>query len=340
MAYHIRSLKRCLFCSTLCFFFFCALLVTLILNAETIRADGEPQEQKDGGNRTPIPLTKLLNVDDEELKKRMVSLFGFIDKDNSKTLTKEEIISWVQFLRKRVNERQGLLELKSIDKDGDGKVSFEELKAAQLESDEPLDEQASEDLMKRFKAVDKNGDGFLSVEEMTLFLYPANDPELLAIEIEYIFEAHDKDKDRHISVEEFMHSDQSDEELSEAEKTQLMEQFKMIDKDGDGLISENEIKEAVADPGHQEAETAAGQLVKDSKDEVITEEEWVLNHQKYAASALTDNGELIRFPEDYAAGLPFKNVQKRDDGEHDGARKEDEADTEDEHEDEAVHEEL
>lgn len=286
--------------------------MTIILNlskkCEGKNVENSPNTVEENEEAEDKRLEKLLYLEKSEMKNRMNLLFDFIDSDKNGGLNKVELVSWAERIKKQVNIKHGVSELEAADKDNDKKISFEELKAAHLDTDE-TDAKSIEDLKRRFEVVDKDKNNYLDASEMAILLNPATDEKLVSLEIELILEAHDKDGNRLLSLSELTSIDSTD-ELSAEELNQLRAEFKTYDVNEDGFVSEDEIKQVVASTGGTDVEKSVDEMFTNSTDTVISREEWEKNYQKYIISVATDSGELLRFPEDYNFSLPFKNVQK------------------------------
>lgn len=51
------------------------------------------------------------------------------------------------------------------------------------------------------------------------------------------------------------------------------------------------------------------EFTKDLKDGKVNKDEWEKDFETFAVSMLTDNGEVLRFPEDYKGiDFPFKTI--------------------------------
>ncbi|KAL8437655.1 hypothetical protein ACSSS7_000812 [Eimeria intestinalis] len=119
--------------------------------------------------------------------------------------------------------------------------------------------------------------------------------------------AQDKDGDRAISLEEFLTNEGG--ALSESEKEELKKEFSSYDKNGDGKVDEEELRAVIRDPHAHDLEQMLEALKKEMKEGKITKDEWSEGFESFAVSVLTDNGELLRFPEEYEGlQLPFKGI--------------------------------
>jgi Ca2+-binding EF-hand superfamily protein len=118
----------------------------------------------------------------------------------------------------------GIERFKQIDTNKDGKISFEELKAARPKMTQEA-----------FKKLDKNGDGFLTPNEMP------KHPPLAAL-----IQKADADKDGKVTFDE----------LKVVMPRLTQERFKELDKNGDGVLTK---EDAPQRPGPQAGAGQRGQ---------------------------------------------------------------------------------
>eukprot|EP00922_Rhytidocystis_sp_ex-Travisia-forbesii_P008167 GHVS01012030.1.p1 GENE.GHVS01012030.1~~GHVS01012030.1.p1 ORF type:complete len:370 (+),score=85.67 GHVS01012030.1:139-1248(+) len=253
-------------------------------------------------------LKSMLGMEPAEMKKRSDLVFEFMDTNKDGVLDDEEIRVWMAKIKESVQKKQVLVEMESIDKNGDNKVTFEEMQAAYADADGGnVNEDTLTELRKRFHTVDKNNDGALSLDEIGLLMNPGQDEELMKLEIDEILNAQDKDHDRRISFDEFM---SAEENASPEDAEQFRTEFDSYDTNKDGFIDENEIRQVVAEPHQQEITESAKELRKLAVDGELTRAYWSDKFHKFVISAATDNGELLRYPKEYGLGLPFDDLPK------------------------------
>ncbi|CEM24044.1 unnamed protein product [Vitrella brassicaformis CCMP3155] len=153
-----------------------------------------------------------------EIEERMSKLFPVLDKDGDGKLTKKEMSEWLKRLHPQVQMRQSNLEFDAIDKDKSGFVDLSELHDAYFGEDEAAAAEGKEDIALRFKTVDKDGDGKLTVEEFKKLLHVGEDPALMKVEIDEILKQQDTDGNRQISFAEFKGQEASEEDEESMKK--------------------------------------------------------------------------------------------------------------------------
>lgn len=272
--------------------------------------EGIKHSNDDLSSNGDLPISKLektLSMSHSEMKNRMKFVYEAIDPAGT-GIDKVKLVAWIERVRAEVQLKQGIAELETVDKNNDGYASFDEVRESHLEADDGSPK-ANEELKRRFDVVDKNHDGLLDAHEISIFINPAADESLINVEIDMIMEVHDKNVDQLLSIEELMSTET--EELTEDEKSQIKSEFDSYDLDKDGFVSKHEIKEVILKAGKFDYDAAAEKILMGQ--EVIDRHEWIDNYHKYIISAATDEGELIRFPQDYNLSLPFSNIGKTPD---------------------------
>jgi len=139
----------------------------------------------------------------------------------------------VEILKKELNypQEKALHFVKTFDKNNDGRLSSAELSAFRKKIDD-----AKLTLVPKFKEFDKDGNGFITLEEASIILQkePFHFP---AERIPRLLKRFDKDSNGKLDIEEFAGF------YSEAKATndEISAQFSKLDKDGNGVLSPDEI---------------------------------------------------------------------------------------------------
>lgn len=121
-------------------------------------------------------------------------------------------------------------------------VSVNKLKQAALQFiASQLSEDEISDLIDIFNSIDKNGDGEISLQEFKESVNSLS-PQT-AKEIEAIFKKVDSDRNGSINYTEFIAATMSQKIYLREDK--IHQAFKLFDKNGDGMITADEIKEVL-----------------------------------------------------------------------------------------------
>ena len=109
-----------------------------------------------------------------------------------------------------------------------------------------LSEKDIERLGELFKQVDINHDGYITVEELKVALENQKEKTSL-IELRSLMDYIDTDKNGKINYTEFVASCLDNSLIYKEENLKMG--FKMLDKDGNGVVSSQELKEVIAQFG-------------------------------------------------------------------------------------------
>ena len=154
---------------------------------------------------------------------------------------------------------------------------------------------------RRWSQADIDGDGALDKDEFVLFLHPEEDARMHIVVIEETLEDVDRDGDGRISESEYI----ADMYAPEDEHSQYVpewvtrerEQFRTYrDKNKDGYLDNNEIKEWIVPTDYDHAEAEAKHLMREAdknKDGILTKEEIVENYDVFVGSQATDFGDAL-----------------------------------------------
>ncbi|XP_062592137.1 calumenin-like isoform X2 [Saccostrea cucullata] len=242
----------------------------------------------------------------EESKERLGIIVGKIDKDGDGKITEQELKDWIQYVQKRYIITDTDRMWKDHDVEAD-KLSWASYKKRTYGSeDDPTDEDSStfsyKDMIerdeRRWKAADKDGDGFLNKEEFADFLHPEEAEHMRDIVVKETMEDIDKDKDGFISLEEYigdMWPDKNEEEPDWV-KTERETFASQRDKNGDGKMDLEEVKNWIIPPDYDHSEAEAKHLISESdsnKDGKLSKDEILEHYDLFVGSQATDFGEAL-----------------------------------------------
>ncbi|CAD8066872.1 unnamed protein product [Paramecium sonneborni] len=109
-----------------------------------------------------------------------------------------------------------------------------------------ITQQEQDELNKTFKAIDKNGDGKLSRQELIDgYTQVTNNQELAIIQVDHIMELVDINRSGEVDFTEFLIAAMNQEKFLSVQK--MEQAFKVIDLDGDNYISKAELQNVMGD---------------------------------------------------------------------------------------------
>lgn len=157
--------------------------------------------QEDDKDPEDVPFSmSLLN---SEQKKRLESSFSIFDTDGSGLITLAEVANIFRLLGVQTSDLELELLVKSIDKNNDGLVQFEEFALMWWER-EKINAEADwdTDLEYSFQLLDLNGSGDISAQELRKVLTSIGQ-KMTDAEVDAMLAESDVDNDGSISLEEF-----------------------------------------------------------------------------------------------------------------------------------------
>lgn len=248
----------------------------------------------------------------EESKKRLAIIVDKIDRDFDSKISREELKAWIQYTQRRYINEDVDRQWFTHNSNNKETIAWEEYKKmvygfmddmepSELEKD---DEGFSyKDMIRRdqrrWGIADTNGDNGLNKEEFTNFLHPEDAPHMKEIVVVETMEDIDKDKNGVISLDEYigdMYRGVSDEEEPDWVKNER-EQFENYrDKNKDGHMDPEEVKQWIIPPDFDHAEAEAKHLVLESdadSDGYLTKDEIMNKYDLFVGSQATDFGEAL-----------------------------------------------
>ncbi|XP_012250565.1 calumenin [Athalia rosae] len=248
----------------------------------------------------------------EESRRRLGIIVDKIDKDQDGLVTQEELKDWIKYTQQRYIQDDVERQWTTHNTENKDKLPWKEYRSMvygfmdDTDTDQP---EKSEDNFsyaamlnrdrRRWTVADKDGDDALTREEFSGFLHPEETDGMRDVVVLETMEDIDKDGDGKISVAEYigdMYRGGADEEEPEWVKNER-EQFSTYrDKDGDGSMDAEEVKNWIipADFDHAEAESRHLIYEADSDaDQKLTKEEILEKYDIFVGSQATDFGEAL-----------------------------------------------
>lgn len=152
---------------------------------------------------------------------------------------------------------------------------------------------------RRWSVADRDGDDALTKAEFTDFLHPEESPYMRDVVVSETVEDIDKDNDGKVSVEEYIGDmyratdDESDEPDWVKHERETFKTFR--DKDGDGSLNNDEVKDWIIPQDFDHAEAESKHLIYEAdsdSDEKLTKEEILNKYDVFVGSQATDFGEF------------------------------------------------
>lgn len=153
---------------------------------------------------------------------------------------------------------------------------------------------------RRWSVSDRNGDDFLNRTEFVEFLHPEESPRMRDIVVAETMEDIDKDNDGKVSVDEYIgdmfRGSEDDEEEPEWVRNERDTFMKFRDKDQDGFMNYEEVKDWIIPADFDHAEAEARHLIYEADsdaDEKLTKDEVLEKYDLFVGSQATDFGEAL-----------------------------------------------
>lgn len=152
---------------------------------------------------------------------------------------------------------------------------------------------------RRWSVSDRDGDDALTKTEFTDFLHPEESPYMRDVVVAETVEDIDKDNDGKVSVEEYIGDmyratdDEADEPDWVKHERETFKTFR--DKDGDGSLNNDEVKDWIIPQDFDHAEAESKHLIYEAdsdSDEKLTKEEILNKYDVFVGSQATDFGEF------------------------------------------------
>jgi len=250
----------------------------------------------------------------EESKEKLGKLFHKVDEQvlADGFVTEEELKKWIQYTQNRYIREDSEKQMKENDQDKDGSVTWEEYKKTTygfLDDDENEHEHYAEMLDRdehRFKLADKEKDNKLSLDEFGAFLHPESHDHMKGIVVNETLQDIDKDRDGYISLEEYLGDLWPEEDRAKGEepdwvKTEREQFTEYRDKNKDGKMDPEEVKDWILPPDYDHVSSEAKHLLSESDtngDGKISKEEMVDKYDLFVGSQATDFGEIFKTKEE------------------------------------------
>ncbi|XP_007436196.2 reticulocalbin-2, partial [Python bivittatus] len=223
-----------------------------------------------------------------------------------------ELSSWIQQSFKHYVVEDAKQQFNQYDKDGDGRVSWEEYniqmydRVIDFEDDTTLEDAEEESFRqlhlkdkKRFQKANKDGAPGLDLDEFIAFEHPEEADYMKEFVIQEALEEHDKDGDGFVSIKEFLGDYRRDPTAREDPEWIVVEKDRFrndYDKDKDGQLDPKELLTWVVPNNEGIAQEEAVHLLDEMDldgDRKLTENEILENQDLFLNSEATDYGRQL-----------------------------------------------
>lgn len=250
----------------------------------------------------------------EESRRRLGLIVDKIDSDKDGFIDMSELKAWIQFTQRRYIDDDVNRQWKQHNPDNNETIHWETYRKTVYGF---MDEMDPNDLDKedngfsykslltrdrrRWSVADKNGDDKLNKEEFAAFLHPEEKPQMQDVVLSETIEDIDKDNDGKISIDEYIgdmykSSEGGDEEEPDWVKNERDVFAQYRDRDSDGLMDREEVREWITPKDFDHAEAEARHLVFEAdsnSDEKLTKQEILDKYDLFVGSQATDFGEAL-----------------------------------------------
>lgn len=251
------------------------------------------------------------NLTPEQSKERLAKLLPVLDKDIDGFITEEELKEHIKFMQKRyiLKDVERTWSNFGDNKTASGKLSWADYRQTLYGPEDSTDEMAPEYAQmltrdeRRWKLADKNKDNTLDKEEYSCFTHPEDCDHMKDVIVTETVEDIDKNKDGAVDIEEYIgdmyrpsdHPDQKGEPDWVAAERDMFKTYR--DKNGDGKLDNEELKEWIMPTGFDHAEAEAKHLLQlsdDNKDGKLSKDEVLSHYDAFVGSQVTDYGEQLQ----------------------------------------------
>ncbi|XP_054153759.1 calumenin-like [Oppia nitens] len=290
------------------------------------KQDEHLHESSDGNHNTDYDHKAFLGEDadefdqlsPEESKERLAKIVDKIDKNSDGLVTTDELKEWIHYTQNKyiiddvdrqwkshTGDDDSMTQLLWIDYKNRTFGFLEDMTVNSVSDVNTYKEMLKRD-ERRWKLADRNQDNSLSKSEFLDFLHPEEAQHMRDVVVDETLEDIDKDGDGRISVDEYI----TDMYAPDASADQVpdwvireKQQFKDIrDKNKDGFMDRDEIREWVLPPDYDHSEAEAKHLIAESdtnKDGKLTKDEILNSYDVFVGSQATDFGEALLRHEEF-----------------------------------------
>lgn len=249
----------------------------------------------------------------EESRRRLGIIVDKIDEDKDGFINMSELKNWIKFTQRRYIEDDVDRQWRQHNPSNNETLHWEVYRKTVygfMDEMDPQDLDKDSDSLsyramltrdrRRWSVSDRDGNDFLTKAEFVEFLHPEESPRMRDIVVSETMEDIDKDNDGKVSVDEYIgdmfRATEDGEEEPEWVRNERETFTKFRDKDGDGYMNYEEVKEWIIPPDFDHAEAEARHLIYETDsdaDEKLTKDEVLDKYDLFVGSQATDFGEAL-----------------------------------------------
>ncbi|KRZ30565.1 Calumenin [Trichinella pseudospiralis] len=280
----------------------------LVMLVSLIAGKHEHEEQPFVGEQMAEELSSLKP---EEIKAKLEILIKVIDVDKDGFTDASELQAHIKRMQKRYIDNDINNSWNNFDKPmtEDGKLSFKDYTESlygQPSSQDELSDEYKELLDRdkhRWNKADLDEDGKLSKEEYGCFLHPESCPLMADVIVEETMKDIDKNGDGFVDLDEYItdmyraedYPEQKEEPEWVKSERQMFKEHR--DKDKDGKMDREELKEWLMPTNFDHAEAESRHLIHiadDDSDGKLSVKEILDHYETFVGSQVTDYGEQLQ----------------------------------------------
>ncbi|CAI5454079.1 unnamed protein product [Caenorhabditis angaria] len=249
----------------------------------------------------------------EKSKEKLAKLVPKMDSNTDGFVEENELKDHINFMQKRYvnNDVERTWKNYKAEKIVDGKIKWADYREMVYGSADGAGQEISPEYKKmiardekRWAVADYDSNGALDRTEYGCFMHPEDCDHMRDIVVAETVDDIDKNKDGVVDLEEYigdMYRPEDYPELNGKEPDWVQSEREMFkehrDKDGDGKLNQEEMRDWIMPVGFDHAEAEARHLVgiaDDNKDGKLSLEEIVAHYDTFVGSQATDYGEQLQ----------------------------------------------
>lgn len=238
----------------------------------------------------------------EEKVKRLLKIAKKVDINGDGALTQEELKKWVQENHMKYLLKNAIAYIADVDLNNDSKMSFKEYEESHFPAGTPgmpknfRNTTRYQHGKRRFEYADLNKDGHLTMHEFLYFLNPEEGKHMRKCIVLETIENMDLDGDGALNIKDYI-GEGILEMKSGDEFVAKVKEFKEYDKNVDGLLVEDEVRDWMFPPDHSTSKHEVEHIMSHGdkdKDGKMSYEEFASIPEHLEQSRATGYGDMFQ----------------------------------------------